>query len=103
MIYLILTIKAFKRFVNDKMIRDTIKKLLQYFIDWRTSVSFILAWMITNGWSYVFVLLGTILNITWMKVVGGSYLAFLWFPGTPEKLITIPLSIKIKNILFKRR
>lgn len=103
MIYLILTMKALKRFVNDKFIKEIINKIWEFIIDWRTSVSFFIAWMITNGWSYCFFFIGNLLNISWMKWVGGTYLAFLWFPGTPEKLITIPLMFKIKKLLSRRK
>lgn len=87
--------------------KDEIKKLLlkiwNYIRDWRTFISFLLAWSITNGWCYVFIVLGTWLKIKWMRITGWSYLAFLWLPTTPEKLVTIPLSVGIKKLLFRRK
>ena len=62
MIYLILTMKALKRFVNDKFTKEIINKIWKFIIDWRTSVSFFIAWMITNGCSYCFFFIGSLLK-----------------------------------------
>lgn len=78
------------------------KKFLKQLLNWRFAVCFILAWMITNGWSYVFVAVGRILDIKWMFAVGSAYVAFLWLPCTPEKLITIPIAIFLQKLLFKK-
>lgn len=103
MMFMILHFKAFKRFINDDLVKKGLIKAWNFIKDWRTSVSFFLAWMITNGWSYCFLFIGNWLDISWMKWVGGTYLAFLWFPGTPEKLITIPIMLKIKKLLSRRQ
>ncbi len=65
-------------------------------------ICFGLAWMITNGWSYLFVLFGTWFSIKWMRNVGLGYLAFLWIPGTPEKLITIPIAMWLRKLFFPK-
>lgn len=57
--------------------------------------------MITNGWSYIFVICGPIFHITWMTTVGAAYQAFLWMPFTPEKLVTIPIAIFFHTMMFK--
>jgi hypothetical protein len=77
--------------------------LIKYLKDPLLFLSFIIAWMITNGWAYLFIVFGTIFKIKWMLAIGTSYTAILWLPCTPEKLITIPLAIFIKKILFKKR
>ena len=59
-----------------------------------------MAWMITNGWSYVLFALGTFLDIGWMVAVGGAYLAFLWLPVSPEKIVTIAISMGLLRWLF---
>lgn len=46
---------------------------------------------------------GIFLKIKWMQVVATSYLAILWLPCTPEKLITIPLSVFIYKMLNRRK
>ena len=58
--------------------------------------------MITNGWSYVLFGLGTFLDIPWMIAVSGAYLAFLWLPFTPEKLITLAIAIILLKWLFPK-
>lgn len=66
-------------------------------------ISFLLAWIITNGWAYAMLGIGIWLDITWAKAIGGAYLSFLWLPFTPEKLITIPLALFIQKVLFRRK
>ena len=80
--------------------RNWWKKLKPY-LTWKMGVSFGMAWIITNGWAYLMLGAGIYWEIQWMKYVAGTYLAFLWMPFTPEKLITIPLGIFIHKILFK--
>lgn len=63
-------------------------------------ITFGIAWMITNGWSYLFVLFGGIFQIKWMLTVGLSYQAFLWLPITPEKIITVAISLPLARFIF---
>lgn len=79
-----------------------ILKILRLFLNWRFAVSFGMAWMITNGWAYLFVFFGNQFDISWMKIIGTSYVAFLYIPITPEKLITIPIAIGIQKFLFPK-
>ena len=76
-------------------------KYLKPFTNWRFLISFGLAWLITNGWCYIFIGIGLMLKIDWMFAFGTAYLAFLWLPITPEKLITIPFAIFIHWSLFR--
>jgi hypothetical protein len=59
-----------------------------------------LAWLITNGWAYVLLALGTILRQPWLIAISTAYLGFLWLPCTPEKLITIPIAIFLLKLIF---
>ena len=54
-----------------------LKKAVQFILNPRLLLCFGMGWMITNGWSYVLMGLGTWLNIPWMIGVSGAYLAFL--------------------------
>lgn len=72
------------------------------FLNWRFLISFFFAWMITNGWAYLFMIIGGALKIKWMLAVGTSYQTFLWLPCTPEKLVTIPIAIFIHKKLFPK-
>lgn len=101
-IILFLDFKQIKYIIDDPDTRKLLKNVWNYIKDWRTFVSFLIAWNITNGWCYAFILFGTIFHIKWMRIAGWSYLAFLWLPTTPEKLVTVPLGVAIKKILFKK-
>ncbi|MBQ7922689.1 MAG: hypothetical protein IJ325_08955 [Clostridia bacterium] len=59
-----------------------------------------IAWMITNGWSYILFAIGGYFEIPWMLGIAGAYLAFLWLPVSPEKLITIAIAIALLRWLF---
>ena len=61
-----------------------------------------LGWLVTNGWSYILLGIGTLLGIRWMIAVSSAYMAFLWFPCTPEKLITLLIAIFLLRKLFPR-
>lgn len=86
-----------------KQIKAFLKRIWAFIKDWRNFIAFGIAWMITNGWSYVFIILGEALSIKWMLITGSAYLAFLWLPVTPEKLVTIPLAALIKKLIFRRK
>lgn len=88
--------------MKNKLIK--LKNLIvKYLKDPKLFLAFLIAWMITNGWSYVMLGFGIFLKIKWMQVVATSYLAILWLPCTPEKLITIPLSVFIYKLLNRRK
>ncbi len=84
------------------MKREKLKKWLMFFCNPRLLLCFGLAWMITNGWSYVVFALGTYFDVSWMLAVSGAYLAFLWLPISPEKLVTIAITITLMRLLFPR-
>lgn len=77
-----------------------LKKTVQFILNPRLLLCFGIGWMITNGWSYVLMGLGTWLNIPWMIGVSGAHLAFLWFPFSPEKLLTVAIAIFLLRWLF---
>jgi hypothetical protein len=59
-----------------------------------------IGWLITTGWSYILFGIGTYLEIPWMIAVSGAYLAFLWLPISPEKLVTFAIAIALLRWLF---
>lgn len=81
---------------------SVLKKWASFLLNPRLLLCFGIAWLVTNGWAYLLLLLGTWLDIPWMLVTGTAYLSFLWFPFTPEKLITLVLSIFILKLLFPK-
>lgn len=82
--------------------RAIVKKLALFITNPRLLLCFGIAWFITNGWSYVMFGFGTYLGIPWMIAVGGAYLAFLWIPFTPEKIVTVIISMFLLRLLFPK-
>ena len=86
--------------------RENIEKKLRswarFLLNPRLLLCLLIAWMITNGWSYVMFGLGLILKIEWMYMVGGAYMSLLWLPFTPEKLITVLIAIGLMRFLYPK-
>ena len=80
----------------------TLKKWLLVILNPKLLLCLFIAWIITNGWSYVFTALGTALDITWMTVAGTAYMGLLWVPFTPEKILTVVIAIFLMRLLFPR-
>lgn len=86
----------------DKKIKYWLKTAAQFFLNPRLLFCLGISWIITNGWSYILFGLGTWLEIPWMIAVSGAYLAFLWFPFSPEKLVTVAIAIFLLRWLFPK-
>lgn len=82
--------------------KEKLKKIARFILNPRLVFCFLVAWMITNGWSYVLFAVGTSLEIGWMIAVSGTYLAFLWLPISPEKVVTFAISIVLLRWLFPK-
>ena len=85
--------------MNQKL-KILLQKVIRFFANPRLLLCLAVAWMITNGWSYVLFALGTWRSIPWMVSVGGAYLAFLWLPVSPEKLATVAIAMALLRWLF---
>lgn len=83
-------------------IKNFIVTALQCIFNPRFILCFGLGWMITNGWSYVMLGVGIFCNIPWMVAVSTVYLGILWFPFSPEKIITLSIAIALMKWLFPR-
>ena len=82
------------------IIINRLKNYLKPLFNLKFLLSFGLAWLITNGWSYICLAISIRINIGWLKIVSSTYIAFLYLPFTVEKIITIPLSIFFQERLF---
>lgn len=78
-----------------------LKNYLRPFLSLKFLLCFFLAWQVTNGWSYAFIIIGLTCDIPWMFNVGTGWQAFLWMPFTPEKLVTIPLAMWFNKLIFR--
>ena len=90
----------FKDNLTGEKLKQSLKKAVQFIANPRLILCFMIGWMITNGWSYILFGLGTYLGIEWMIAVGGAYMALLWLPFTPEKIITCAIAIALLRWLF---
>ena len=82
--------------------KQKLKKIVQFFLNPRLLFCIAVAWMITNGWSYVLFAFGTYFEIGWMIGVSGAYLAFLWLPVSPEKVVTCAIALALLKWLFPK-
>lgn len=82
--------------------KEKLKKFFLFISNPRLLLCVAIAWMITNGWSYIMMGMGTFFEIPWMMAVSGAYLAFLWFPFSPEKLATLAIALALLRWLFPK-
>lgn len=74
------------------------------YLTWKMVPCLLISWIITNGWAYIFVILGPILNAKWMTIAGSGWIAILWMPWTLEKpLVTIPLAGLIYRLIYREK
>ncbi|MBQ8425572.1 MAG: hypothetical protein IJX17_06085 [Clostridia bacterium] len=76
--------------------------LAKFIFNPRFIFCFGLAWLLTNGWSYIMLGIGTYYKIGWMIKVSSAYLAFLWLPISPEKIVTFAISILFLKLFFPK-
>ena len=82
-------------------IKQLLKKAVYFILNPRLLLCFGIAWMITNGWSYVMLAVGTWLGIPWMIAVASAYLTILWLPS-PEKILTCAIAIVLLRLIFPK-
>lgn len=87
---------------TKEKIKEKAKRWGRFLLNPRLLLCLFIAWMITNGWSYILFAIGMFLKVNWMRVVGGAYMSLLWLPFTPEKIITVLLAIVLLRLLYPR-
>ena len=83
-----------------KEFKNKCKKTVQFILNPHLILCFGIAWLITNGWSYILFGFGTYYQIPWMVAVASAYLAFLWLPISPEKIFTVAIAIALLRLWF---
>ena len=91
-----------KRTDTEKKTKNSFKKWILFILNPRFLLCFGLAWLVTNGWAYILLGIGTYYEIAWMATVAGAYLAFLWLPLSPEKVVTTAIAILLLRLLFPK-
>ncbi len=80
--------------------KETLKKIVGFLANPRLILCWSIAWFITNGWSYLSFAVGTHFDIPWLTAFAGGYIAFLWLPISPEKIITTAIALVLLRVLF---
>ena len=80
--------------------KEKLKVLGRFLLNPHFLICFGIAWMITNGWSYIALALGMACRWDWLTGIAGTYLAMLWFPGTPEKILTVLIALWLLRKLY---
>lgn len=81
-------------------IKTALKKAYRFLLNPHLVLCLGIAWLITNGWSYIAAVLGPALGWEWLTAISAAYLAMLWFPFTPEKILTAIIAIWLLKKLF---
>lgn len=81
-------------------IKSISKTIIRFIINPRLLLCLGLAWMLTNGWSYIMLGVGTYYQIEWMMALAGGYLTFLWLPVSPEKIVTFFMAMGLLRLIF---
>lgn len=80
--------------------KNKIKKVIEFLLNPRFLLCFGIAWLITNGWAYLMLALGTYFSFGWMIAIASGYLTLLWLPISPEKIVTVAIAIGLLRLLF---
>lgn len=91
---------AMNEIKQKKSLKEKLKTAVMLILNPHFLICFGLAWIITNGWAYILAAIGATADIGWMIAVSGTYLALLWLPFTPEKIITAAIAIFLLRLLF---
>ncbi len=86
-------------FSKQKLV-DLSKTIYQFLLNPPLLICLGIAWIITNGWSYVAFTLGIYFDIPVLVGIASAYLAFLWVPFTPEKIFTVIIAIALLKRFF---
>ena len=63
-------------------------------------ICFCIGWMVTNGWAYFMLAAGVWVHNAALTAIASGYLALLWLPFTPEKIITFMIAALLMKKLF---
>ena len=82
--------------------KTRIETIFAFFFNPRLLLCLGLGWLVTNGWAYILLAVGGALRTGWMIAVSSAYMAFLWFPFTPEKIVTLLIAIALLRLFFPK-
>ena len=88
-------------YIRRQEIKELIKKLwikIKPFMTWRILVCYLPWWGLASGWAYFC----AAFCHGWLRAVSITWLAILYMPWCPEKVVTIPLTIWLHKKLFPK-
>lgn len=93
-------LQKLKKLLSKEKLKHLSRTVLEFIFNPPLLICVGIAWLITNGWSYIVFGLGVLLDIPVMIGIASAYLALLWVPFTPEKIITVIIAIALLKRLF---
>lgn len=88
--------------MDKEKIKTKLRNAAEFILNPRLLLCLLIGWFITNGWSYVLLGIGTLLGNPVLISIAASYLAILWIPFTPEKIITVAIAIALLKFFFPK-
>ena len=88
--------------MDKEKIKTKLRNAAEFILNPRLLLCLLIGWFITNGWSYVLLGIGTLLGNPVLISIAASYLAILWIPFTPEKIITVAIAIALLKLFFPK-
>lgn len=89
-----------KVLLSEEKLKSMSRTVLEFIFNPPLLICFGIAWILTNGWSYIAFTLGVYFDIPVLIGIASAYLAFLWVPFTPEKIVTVIISIALLKRFF---
>ena len=89
-----------KKTLTKEKLKNLSHTILEFLFNPPLLICLGIAWIITNGWSYIVFGLGVFFDIPVMIGIASAYLAMLWVPFTPEKIFTVIIAIALLKQFF---
>ena len=93
-------LEKLKKTLTKEHLTAMFKSICEFIFNPPLLLCFGIGWLITNGWSYITFCLGIFFDIPVMTGIASAYMAFLWVPFTPEKIITVIIAIALLKRFF---
>ena len=85
--------------MNKKVVRS-LRNAKNFLLNPHLAICFFIGWIITNGWAYVALGVGTYYEYKWLVAIAATYLAILWSPLCAEGILTFLIAIFLMQKLF---
>jgi hypothetical protein len=83
-----------------KKTQRILKTVRNFLLNSHLVICFAIGWIITNGWAYAALGIGTYYEYKWLVAIAATYLAILWSPLCAEGILTFIIAIFLMQKLF---